>query len=204
LKTINIDEEIALLEKYRITPTELLFVQTLLILQDDNNEIYFKNYIESLYACNIKLRDIINSLQSKGIILKQFKIPTEGQSFDPYSIPLNKSFTKNIYKSSFEMGKELFEAYPQFATIQGNLTPLRTVARHFDSLEDCYFRYSKSIKWNIERHNQIIELVSWAKEQGNILNQSLSSFVINHGWIDLEAIKNGDSNNINYNAVKML
>ena len=38
----------------------------------------------------------------------------------------------------------------------------------FDSLEEAYFRYGKSIKWNEERHNQIIELVRWAKDNNII------------------------------------
>lgn len=199
--TISIDEEVALLDKYRITPNELLFVQTLLLLQDEENEDLFQSYIEALRSCNIHLRDVITGLQNKGVILKQFKVPNEGESFDPYSIPLNKNFVKNIYKCSFEMGKELFEEYPQFGIIQGNTVPLRTVARHFDSLEDCYFKYGKSIKWNEERHNHIIELVKWAKEN-NIINCSLASFIINNGWLDLEALK--DKGAGNYDSIKLL
>lgn len=201
--TINLNEEVAILEKYRITPTELRFIQTLLMLQDERDEDVFQKYIEALRSCSIRVREVIQSLQNKGIILKSFSLPNEGQAFSPYSIPLNKNFVKNIYKSSFEMGKELFEEYPQFGIIGNSTVPLRTVAKHFDSLEDCYYRYGKIIKWNEERHNHIIELVQWAKEN-NILNCSLSSFVINNGWIDLEALKNGDSGNINYNAIKLI
>ena len=83
------------------------------------------------------------------------------------------------------------------------MVPLRSVARKFDSLEDCYFKYGRAINWNPEKHNQIIELVKWAKEN-NIINCSLASFVINHGWIDLEALKNGDNVNINYDNIKLL
>lgn len=82
------------------------------------------------------------------------------------------------------------------------MVPLRTVARHFNSLEDAYFKYGKAIKWNPDIHQEIIELVKWSKEN-NILNMSLSSFIINQGWLDLKAIKEGDSN-INYNAIKMV
>ena len=54
-----------------------------------------------------------------------------------------------------------------------------------------------------ETHNHIIELVKWANEN-NIINQSLANFVINNAWIDLEALKNGDKANINYDTVKLL
>lgn len=200
---LNLEEEISILSKYRITPNELTFIKTLLILQDEENEDLFKDYIESLYVCNVKLREILISLQNKEIILKSYKIPSEGESFDPYSIPFNKNFIKNLYKSSFELGKELFEVYPQMTVINGSLVTLRGVSKHFDSLEACYFRYGKAVGWNQERHEKILDLIKWAKER-DIIKQSLSSFVINNSWLDLEAIRNGDSGNYNFDTIKAL
>ena len=201
--TLNLEEEISILSKYRITPNELTFIKTLLILQDEENEDLFKDYIESLYVCNVKLREVLISLQKKEIILKSYKIPSEGESFDPYSIPFNKNFIKSLYKSSFELGKELFEIYPQMTVINGSLVTLRGVSKHFDSLEACYFRYGKAIGWNQERHEKALDLIKWAKER-DIIKQSLSSFVINNSWLDLEAIRNGDSGNYNFDTIKAL
>lgn len=201
--TLNLEEEISILSKYRITPNELTFIKTLLVLQDEENEDLFKDYIESLYVCNVKLREILISLQKKEIILKSYKIPSEGESFDPYSIPFNKNFIKSLYKSSFELGKELFEIYPQMTVINGSLVTLRGVSKHFDSLEACYFRYGKAIGWNQERHEKVLDLIKWAKER-DIIKQSLSSFVINNSWLDLEAIRNGDSGNYNFDTIKAL
>lgn len=200
---LTLENEISILNKYRVTSNELMFIRTLLMLQDEENEDIFQAYIESLHNCNINIKDVITSLQDKGIILKSFHCPNQGQSFDPYEIPFNKNFIKNLYKSSFELGKELFEEYPQFGNIQGSIVPLRSVARKFDSLEDCYFRYGRSIRWNQETHNRIIELVRWGKEN-NIINQSLANFVINNAWVDLEALKNGDIANINFETVKLV
>lgn len=201
--TLNLEEEISILSKYKITPNELTFIKTLLILQDEANEDLFKDYIESLYVCNVKLREVLISLQKKEIILKSYKIPSEGESFDPYSIPFNKNFIKSLYKSSFELGKELFEIYPQMTVINGSLVTLRGVSKHFDSLEACYFRYGKAIGWNQERHEKVLDLIKWAKER-DIIKQSLSSFVINNSWLDLEAIRNGDSGNYNFDTIKAL
>lgn len=201
--TLNLEEEISILSKYRITPNELTFIKTLLILQDEENEDLFKDYIESLYVCNVKLREVLISLQKKEIILKSYKVPSEGESFDPYSIPFNKNFIKSLYKSSFELGKELFEIYPQMTVINGSLVTLRGVSKHFDSLEACYFRYGKAIGWNQERHEKVLDLIKWAKER-DIIKQSLSSFVINNSWLDLEAIRNGDSGNYNFDTIKAL
>jgi hypothetical protein len=172
-------------------------------MQDENNEKLFSDYIATLKDSDIQIRDVILSLQKKGIILASYKIPFVGQEFDPYSIPVNKNFLKGLYKSSFELGKELFDNYPQFGIINKCTVTLRGVSKHFDSLEDAYFKYGKSIKWNEEKHNEIIEIVKWAKEN-NLINCSLSSFIINNGWLDLEALRTGDAGNINYDHIKML
>lgn len=201
--TLTLKDEITTLNKYRITPNELMFIRTLLLLQDEEDEDTFKTYIETLHDCDISIEKVILALQDKGIILKSYKCPKKGKTFDPYSIPFNKNFVKNLYRSSFEMGKELFDVYPQFGNIGGCMVPLRSVAKKFDSLEDCYFKYGKTIKWKDELHRKIIDLVKWGKDN-NIINQSLASFVVNQAWIDLEALKNGDSGNINYDNIKLL
>lgn len=179
-----------------------MLVKTLLLLQDEENEDLFKTYIEVLYNCGVKLRDGLLSLQEKGIILKSYKVPKEGEAFDPYSIPFNKSFIKTLYKCSFELGKELFAEYPQFGSVQGNVVGLRSISKKFDSLEDAYFKYGRSIGWNPERHNHIIELVKWAREH-NIINYTLASFIVDHRWLELEALRDGEGN-INYESIKML
>ena len=191
------------MDKYGLTPNELLVVRVLLILQDNNEEELFQNLMVTLKHINLSLREVLVQLQKKEVILKSFKIPNSGEKFDPYSIPINKNFIKTLYKSSFEMGKELFDSYPQFGSINGNVVPLRTVAKHFDSLEQAYFKYGKAIGFNPEKHKVIIELTKWAKDN-NILNCSLSSYIINNGWLDLQAMKDGNTANSNVDAIKLI
>lgn len=143
--TTTLEEEIALLDKYGLTADELLFIRCVLIMQDDNNEELFDHLYGVYKQQHINLRSILVSLQEKGVILRSYIIPAAGQIFDPHSVQINKNFIKNIYKNSFELGKELFDNYPQFGQINQNTVPLRSVARHFDSLEDAYFRYGKNI-----------------------------------------------------------
>ena len=100
-------------------------------------------------------------------------------------------------------GKELFEVYPQFATINGGPVGIRSVSKKFDSLEDFYRFYGKTIRWKSDFHNHIIELVKWANEN-NILNTTLANFVIDHKWEELEALKNGELVNVNFDAVKIV
>lgn len=201
--TLTLEEEISILDKYGLTPNELLVLRVLLLFQDDQEEELLQRLLVTLKHVNIQLREVLIELQKKEIILKSYKVPKQGEVFDPLAIPINKNFIKNLYKCSFELGKELFETYPQFGTINGTVVPLRGVSKKFDSLEQAYFKYGKSIGFNPERHAHILELVQWAKDN-NILSCSLASFIVNNGWHDLEALKNGDVANINYDAVKML
>ncbi len=77
-------------------------------------------------------------------------------------------------------------------------------AQKFDSPEDFYRAYGKAINWNPETHAKILELVEWAKNNTQFIQFSLASFVIDRRWNELEALRNGDIANINFNAVKML
>lgn len=52
--TLTLEEEISILSKYRITSNELMFIRTLLLLQDEENEDIFQTYIEALHECNIE------------------------------------------------------------------------------------------------------------------------------------------------------
>jgi hypothetical protein len=186
--TLGLSEELSILDKYGLTPNELLVLRILLLLQDDNEEELFKKLIVTLKSIGVSLREVLIELQNKEVILKSWKVPTEGSSFDPFVIPINKNFIKNLYKCSFELGKELFDTYPQWTVINNSTVSLRGVSKHFNSLEECYFKYGKAIGWNPERHQTIIDLVNWAKEN-NILSKSLGAFVVDNGWYDLEALR---------------
>ena len=201
--TLTLEEEISILDKYNLAPDELLVVKVLLLFQDDNQEELLHRLLTTFKHINIQLREVLIRLQEKGVILKSYNIPKQGEIFDPLIIPVNKNFIKNLYKCSFELGKELFETYPQFGSINGNIIPLRGVSRHFDSLEQAYFKYGKSIGFNPDKHAEIIELTKWGKDN-NIINCSLSSYIINNGWLDLQAIKDGKSVNFNTDAIKLI
>ena len=49
--------------------------------------------------------------------------------FDPEEIQINKAFFKTIYRSSFELGKELFETYPMFTTINGATVSIKLLLK---------------------------------------------------------------------------
>ena len=199
---LNIDNEASILTKYNLNPNELYVIKCLLFMQEDESK-YLQSYLQLPESTRGNFRDILLSLQNKHLILSSFTIPSKGQSLDLSQIPFSKNFLKDYYRSSFELGKELFEAYPQFGEINGKVISLRGVASKFDSFEDAYRVYGKIIHYKEEVHKEIISLVNWAKNN-NILNQSLASFIVNQGWIDLKAIKDGKVVNYNVNSIKLI
>ena len=90
MKTFNftIENELVLLEKYGITAEELFVIKLLFLAVEENQTSYLVRYL----AINREgFRDILVSLQSKGVILKSYKIPNKGEKFDPSEIEYNKT-----------------------------------------------------------------------------------------------------------------
>lgn len=201
----TIDEEMALLEKYALTPTELFVVKMLLLQQEGYPENYLARYLKSSQDNKDSFRDTLVSLQNKGIILKSYNIPKKGETFIPESVQISKNFFTTIYRSAFDMGKELFEIYPMFGEINGTTVSLRGISKKFDSLEDFFRFYGKQIKWNPEVHKKVLDLITWEQKNNiNYINFSLATFVIENKWEELEALKEGKITHINFNAIKQL
>ena len=198
---MSIDEQLNILEKYGLNPIELFIVNLIFLTQEGYEEPYLLRYLK-IPENKENFRPTLLKLQNKGIILKSYKIPEKGSKFDPLEIPLNQNFFKSFWKSSFELGKELFETYPMFTNINGYTVSLRSIAKKFNSLEDFYRFYGKSISWNLDKHKEIIDLINW-EQQNNIgfLRMSLSSFVIEQKWNELKALKDGDVANINFDTL---
>lgn len=201
MKNLELRQQLVFCEKYKIDANQLLLLEIILIAQEGDDAELVQLYFQS-EAKGSLLEQLIR-LQEVGVILKSYKLPKKGERLDLFSIPINRNLVKDFYKCSFELGKELFEEYPQFGFINGNPVGIRSVSKKFDSLEDFYRFYGKTIRWKQETHDHIIELVKWAREN-NILCVSLCNFVIDHRWDELEALRNGDLANTNFDAIKVV
>ena len=199
-----IDQDLAIIEKYGLTPTELFIINLIFLTQEGYEEPYLFRFLKIKENKEL-FRPTLVELQNKGVILKSYKIPEKGQKFDPLEIPFNQNFFKTYWKASFELGKELFETYPMFTNINGYTVSLRGISKKFNSLEDFYRFYGKAIGWNAEKHREIIDLITW--EQNNnigFLRMSIASFVIEAKWEDLKALKDGKIANVNFDTVMQL
>lgn len=198
----DIDNELIFLEKYNLTPTELMTIRTILLAQDNQEDYLFK-FNNILTKTDVKFRDILISLQNKQIITKAYKIPNEGESFEFEDVTFNKSIVRAFYRASFELGKELFNVYPQTTIVNGVIYALRRVSKKFNSLEDAFRVYGKTIRWDEELHNEIIELVKWGIDNDYSFT-TLDDFIVDNAWESIRAIRDGHAININFNAIKQL
>lgn len=194
----NIENELVLLEKYKMTPTELFTVKVILLAKEEGEYEWLQRFAQTL-----KLRDVLVNLQEKGIILKSWKLPKEGTRLIVEDIPFNQNFQKQFFRASFEMGEELFNTYPQTTIVSGQLFGLRTVSKKFDSLEQAFLKYAKAINNNPETHSHIIELIKWGIDNGFNFT-TLDRFIIDRSWELLEATKEGNGINVNTEAIKMI
>ena len=195
---LTLENELCLLEKYKLTPTELFTIKLILLAKEDGEYKWLQRYVQI-----IKLRDILVSLQEKGIILKSWKLPKEGQQLIVEDITFNQNFQKQYFRASFEMGEELFNIYPQSTIVNGQIYNLKRVSRKFDSLEDAFAKYAKYIHNNPEIHQEVIELVKWGIDNGYNFT-TLDSFIVDNSWTAIKAMKEGNGINVNTEAIKMI
>ncbi len=195
-------EELGIMEQYRLTPSEYFVVKLIFMIQEGYEESYLLRYLKINKST---FRNDLVSLQDKGVILKSWKIPEKGSKFDPLEIPLNKNFFKNMFKSSLELGKQLFDAYPMFVNINGFTYSLRSFAKKFDTIEDFFRFYGKTIHWDLDLHNKILDLIKWEQDNNiGFLKMTICNFVIEQKWNELEALRNGDIININFDTIQQL
>ena len=186
---MSIDREIQFMAKYNLTPDEFFLLRLIFLAQEEHEE-YIGMFFSNDQLTN-DLRDVLLSLQEKGIINKSYKVPDHGETFDPEDVELNKRVVDQIYQHSQDMGMELFNAYPAFTNINGKMFSLRNIAKNFKSMDDFCFTYGKAIKFNQQKHQEILNLLEWAKENGHVTS-GIGDFVISQQWLTYEALKDGD------------
>lgn len=202
---VSYDNQLPILEKYKLTPNEYYILLSLLNIQDGNSTEDLSRFLNISVEHKKIFRDSLVSLQNKGMILKSYKIPNSGEKFNPLDVEINKNVVKTFWKASFELGSELFETYPMFATINGAVVSIRSISKKFNTPEDAFRYYGKVINWNPEKHQEIMDLIKW--EQNNevhFINMSLSSFIIDQKWNELKALKDGKLVNVNYDTIRSL
>lgn len=191
---LSLNEEIKILQESGLTPTEL-FILRLLFLAVDGDSSLLINYVTNISNGKQILRQVLESLLNKKVINSTFILPKEGESLNVKNIPFNKNFLKKYIRESNELGKELFDLFPSFITINGRMCSIKNITKgNFFSIEEFCRYYAKSIKSSGITHDRVIEALKFGIEN-NLIHYSLLEFVASMKYLELEQIR--DSGNIN-------
>lgn len=185
---LSIKEEIEMYINSGLTPTELFIVRLLFLAQEGDVSL-LNNYLSNVGNGKEVFKTVLINLQNKGIILKSFKFPKEGETLRFADIPFNKNFLKRYIKDSNQIGKELFDAYPPFIYIKGRMFSIKNITKAglFSLDEFCHY-YAKQIKLSSITHERVMEALEYAKEN-NIINYSILEFVSSQKWNEIEYIR---------------
>lgn len=183
----SLDLELKLMVKYNLTAHELLTVK-LIFLSQDGDSSYLNTYFTS--GVSAKLKDTLISLQSKSIINKSYIIPKDGEKFIPDDVEFNQLFINSYLQHSNDLGMELFMAYPAFTIINGKQYSLRNITKLYKSLDEMCFAYGKAIKFNLNQHRDIMDLLEFGKEN-NLIRSGICDFIESRQWLTLKELKNG-------------
>jgi hypothetical protein len=184
---MSIDREIKFMIKYQLTADELFVLRLIFYAQEGHDEYISMFFTEC--QLSFSLKTILASLQSKGIINKSYVIPQAGEVFHPLDVDFNKEVLDQYLQHSTDMGIELFEAYPAYTNISGRTFSLRNISKNFRNLDDMCWHYGCAIKFDRKKHEEIMELLAFGKEN-NLIHSGISDFILSHGWLALEAYRN--------------
>lgn len=187
---LELNKELDVMVALEITAEEWLFIQLLYLCEEGDTDSLFRYFTQAKKDSIPKAT--LQSLQEKGIISPTYKIPGIGEAFDPAKIKLTDKFSKKYFKVSGEMGLELLQAYPLFITSGNKSFPMKNISKQFKSLEDFSFMYAKAIKFDRSKHEEVLSIIEWSKEN-ELIQFGLAEFVISRKWEDLGKLKSGES-----------
>lgn len=199
---ISTKEEIAIYLNSGLTPTEL-FILRLLYLAIDGDQSFLINYLSNVFNGKQLLRSVLESLMEKKVINSTFKIPKEGESLNYKNIPFNKNFLKMYIRESNELGKEFFDLYPPFISINGKMCSIKNFTKaNLFSMEDFCLFYAKAIKNSNTTHDRVMNSLAYGIEN-NLINYTILEFIASKKYEEIDFIRN--SGNINgYNNTELL
>ncbi len=198
---MEIENKLILMRDYNLTIEEEFILELLFLAsEEENHSEYLIEYYN--YRKDPSLRDVLLSLQEKKIIKKSYKIPPVGSTFDITQIDFNENFINNYMKFSGILGQEFLKAYPHRLLVNGMSFDIGNFAKKFNSEQEFYYAYGKAIGWNRKKHQEVLDIIKWAKTQPNLINGNICDFVISKAWTRLAEVRDGDDTTLSVDFIE--
>lgn len=188
-----------IMDRFNLTAEEYIIIELVFLAIEENKPDALMAFYK-LSCPHTDLGEILQNLQEKEVITKSCKFQ-KGESLDLGAIKFNEIFMRSYRKSSGALGQELFKAYPNEAIIQGQAVPLRNFSKKYNTEEDFYFNYGKAICWDVKKHQEVLDLIKWSKDNDHFgLNMNIGDFVGSKMWLSIKDHKEG-SNSVTFDTL---
>lgn len=192
---------------------ELMFVFELIYdalsaswIPENTNDVIFPNVNEQRESVEklrryyraklnlLTLKECISMLIERGILKgKQPTDEIDPEKFDPRLYELNATFIKSFRRYTYELGKELWDAYPSSGKVDNQEIPLKIIKRHNSDME-LFTIYAKMIKYDPAVHKRILSLIKWSCDnRTSFTNMNIETFITSKMWESIEEFKRGNS-----------
>lgn len=193
---MTIENTLILMNEYSLSAEEVFFLSLLLLACTKEQKC---DYVLKYFKVSKKhVIPMLQHFQDLGIITKKYDVPKPGEQFDPNNIDFNLNFIKRWHKFSGDLGLELWKSYPAVLNINGRYFPAKNISKKFDCVDDFFFFYGKEIHFSEKEHQDVLELLDWAKGN-NLIKSGINEFVISRQWEVFKQLRdNGfDGNTLN-------
>lgn len=189
---ISLDEDLEIMSRYKINANEFMLVKLLLLSQDHpDNDKYLDLYLKECHADGTLSREFINLLVDRRIIVKTSPVVKKTSGIFPEDFHFNEVFIKNFFKFSDQMGKEIWDLYPDYIIGSCRNFPAKNFSKRFKDLKELFLYYAKQIKNDPKKHEQVVESLKFAIKH-ELITSSIIDYLLSHQWDYHIKVMNGE------------
>lgn len=189
---ISLDEDLEIMSRYKINANEFMLVKLLLLSQDHpDNDKYLDLYLKECHADGTLSREFINLLVDRRIIVKTSPVVKKTSGIFPEDFHFNEVFMKNFFKFSDQMGKEIWDLYPDYIIGSCRNFPAKNFSKRFKDLKELFLYYAKQIKNDPKKHEQVVESLKFAIKH-ELITSSIIDYLLSHQWDYHIKVMNGE------------
>lgn len=192
---LDLDKELEIFEKFKLDANEWYLIRSLFLSKYEGLNNYLVHFVTKSLPKG-KMREMLKTLKDKNIVHKKYKIPNEGEPFLISDFEFHEPFLKKYFKTSNEMGREFFDAYPSYLVMDnGTHLPARNLASKvvFKEQNDFFIFYCKQIKYDVVKHDEIMEALKYAIEH-DLVRSGIVEYVLSEKYEDhIKTMKDGSN-----------